>query len=145
MRTGRLGRTLHVRIVFSPSVFSTQRDPNILRNAAELRGPGPFCGLPSWQIATISVLLWGACFSRRSAEPAASALGGLNTLAIFLLGLCSACLLLVDFIHCGIFPRPTKYGMEGLRGYMQQQSKISLRVQLFFLISPRVHRLAASR
>ncbi len=76
---------------------------------------------PSWQIASISVLLWGACFSQRSAEPVASALGGLNTLAFFLLGLCSACLLLVDFIHCGIFPRPTKYAVEGPREYMQQQ------------------------
>lgn len=104
VRMGRLGRTLHVRIVFSPSVFSTQCGPMVLRNAAEVHGLGPLCGHPAGKLP-YSLYCYGGPVSPSGQQSLSlQHWEDLNTLAIFLVGLCSACVLLVDFIHCGNFP-----------------------------------------
>ena len=126
VRTGRLGRTLHVRIVFSPSVFSTQRGPTVLRNAAEVHGLGPLCGHPAGKLPYSLYCYGGPVSPRVQQSLSLQHWEDLNTLAIFLVSLCSACVLLVDFIHCGNFPRPfNSKQWQGSAKYMQQQ-KISL-------------------
>lgn len=94
VRMGRLGRTLHVRIVFSPSVFLTQCRSHGIEKCCRGAWARALVGLPSWQIALLSVLLWGPVSPSGQQSLSLQHWEDFNTLAIFL----SACALHVYFL-----------------------------------------------